>query len=401
MAKKEKKDELKQALEEAASKAVKSDTKKSKEEYLQEFKETHAEFRKRRKRFVRVKGGSDIYTEDVETKLESERRAKTDVSKSVQRLTFIYRMKQQQKKNGRNLDIASFDKGIVRIIKTDPKYGLCAICDFGPEHDCVQVLIPFNKFTDKTEEELLSELRVNAHTFLSRRLNTTVDFCIEGYQAPTEESPAYFIGNRVEAMKDKCALFWYGIEVDRGSESYRFNEGSIIEARIVGVYPKAGVMIEVFGIEYLVPQREVDWTHFKDIRDLSHIKLGGTVLVKIMSLKRSEDKIDVSYTASIKEAKPNPMERALKIYSPGDEVTGEVSMVRWNEQNMNKSTCIVKIPHNAEVFCMYPPMGVRSGQKVTVVIGEVRGRNARGIPFMHAKITHVEEDNLDDHLLTL
>lgn len=395
----EKNEELKQALEEAATKAVKEEQKKSKEEYLKEFKETQEEFRRKRKRFVRARGGSDIYTEDVETKFESERRAKVDVSKSIQKLTFIYRMKQQQKKSGKNLNIAAFDKGIVRIIKNDPKYGLCAVCDYGPETDCVQVLIPFDKFTEKTEEELVSELRVSPHTYLSRRLNTTVDFCIEGYQPSTENSPAYFIGNRVEAMKDKCALFWYSIEVDRGSEDYRFNEGSIIEARIVGVYPKAGVMIEIFGIEYLVPQRDVDWMHFKDIRDLQHIKLGGTVLVKIKTLNRSEDKVEVSYTASIKEAKPNPMEKALQIYSPGDRVIGEVSMVRWNEENMNRSICIVRIPHNAEVFCAYPSMGVRSGQKVTVVIGEVRGRNAKGVPFMHAKITHVENDNLDDHIL--
>lgn len=387
-----KNDELQKALDAVAKEAIRSDTKKSKEEYLEDFKNTRDAFSMKRKKFVRFKGGSDVFTEDVKTKLEQERQARTYVSQTKQRLTFIYKMKKHQRKTGNNMNVAAYEKAVVKMLKNDPKYGLCAVCDFGPPDDIAHILIPFDKFTNMTEEQLSNELRITPHTFLSRRLETTIDFCVEDYIPSTETSPEYFLGNRVDAMQDKCAHLWYSIEVDGSSRNYRFNEGSIIEARIVGVFPKAGVMVEVFGVESLIPQREIAWTRFRDLRELKDIKLGDTVMVKIMTLERSEEKVEVSFTASIKQTKPNPMEQALLIYSPGVEVSGTVTMINWNESNINSSNVIVRLPHEAEVFCQYPSEPVIPGQRVTVQIGKLRGRNKNGQPFMHARIIHVDKE---------
>ena len=130
------------------------------------------------------------------------------------------------------------------------------------------------------------------------------------------------------------------------------------EARVVSVI-RAGVFVELFGLEVYIPLRELSYQRWLDAS--GHFQPGQRILVKILSVDRS-DRDHIKVTASVKQAGENPYEKALRRYSVGNRYVGTVSMVDTNG-------VFVALDGGIDCLCSYPKRGrPPRGARVTVRI---------------------------------
>lgn len=95
------------------------------------------------------------------------------------------------------------------------------------------------------------------------------------------------------------------------------------EARVVAVV-RAGVFVELFGVETFIPLRELSYQRMLDATAV--YQPGQRVVVKLLEIHR-EDRDHIQVAASVKQASANPYEKALRRYSVGNRYVGTVSMV--------------------------------------------------------------------------
>lgn len=317
--------------------------------------------------------GSSVFRQDVETKYKEELE---EVSETMQKLLAV-------KQKGRYLTTK------VIGVRRHPKLGLCALCTYGEGFEIYQILIPFEKFTSMTDEDL-EKIRVDRYKYLERRLDTTIDVVLEGYE---EIGNTYiFYGNRIKAMKMVRYEYWHSTE-RRGSQKHlAFNIGSLLEARIVGVYPKTGVAVEIYGVETLIPYKEISYLRIRqDLKSLG-LRRGGVVTVRITNLYRDEnDPFNVKVQASIKRAGPDPRMIAFDMVEVGDRMRGEVTLIQANKKNLEKSLIFIALENNGEAVCeRFETETVKVGDKVSVTIA-VKKVTQKGEPIIKVNISHVEQ----------
>ena len=290
---------------------------------------------RRRKKFAKI--GKDVYYETPEEKYAAEQ---DSASRSFVDLATAILPKRPYP-----VKVTS-----TRILG---KHGLCAIALYkskdGPEDEPVQVVIPYQEFTNYTDEDL-EEMRIKSkNIYLKNHLNTTVDIIPTAFERSHGE--VFFLGSRVKAMKKKAWDYWFAREA--GTQNFRFNEGSIISARILSVH-KLGANIEIFGVESHVPIEELTYVWKEDATEF--IKAGSNMLARITSLERSYsggDDFSVSFTASIKAASKDPHETAAALIKTGDRTLGTIVK---NVQYENGGGYVLVEPFDRDinVHCPYP-----------------------------------------------
>lgn len=166
--------------------------------------------------------------------------------------------------------------------------------------------------------------------------------------------------------------YYYGLDRDGNNLLY---EGICAEARVVSVI-RAGIFVDLFGVEVYIPLRELSYQRMMDAQD--NFQPGQRILVKILSIDR-RDRYHIRVAASIKQAGENPYEKALRRYVVGNRYVGTVSMVDMNG-------VFVALDGGVDCLCSYPKRGrPPRGARVTVRILGINNEANR----IWGAITHV------------
>ena len=235
-------------------------------------------------------------------------------------------------------------------------------------HGDFKVLIPAEEAVElpedlrgHTEAEIL-------HYNLTKRLGAEVDYIIKGIDAKA----GIAVASRLEAMADKRKAYYFGTDRDGNNLLY---EGICAEARVVSVI-RAGIFVDLFGLEIYIPLRELSYQRLLDAN--TQFRTGQRILVKILGVERN-NKNQVKAIASVKRAGENPYEKALRRYSVGNRYVGTVSMVDTNG-------VFVALDGGIDCLCSYPKRGrPPRGARVTVKILGVNQDSNR----IWGAITHI------------
>ena len=220
----------------------------------------------------------------------------------------------------------------------------CVIVNYGQ----YQVSIPAQYLVELTKEEESNESKLKE--ICENRLGSVIDFKIENEDLGDGIPKA--LGNRLAAMDILKRRHWFtkekvdikkmskksmiefakenNIEIDESLSKenmasvlleetknkgitvtdWKLREGQIVEGRLASVV-RAGIFVEVGGVETFIPNVELSHTWCKDARNL-YSSSDQKVDMFIKSVSRDPESNDVSFEASIKALKPN--DKAL-IYS--------------------------------------------------------------------------------------
>jgi ribosomal protein S1 len=188
------------------------------------------------------------------------------------------------------------------------------------------------------------------HYMVSKRLGAEVDFIVKGV-----DETGIAAASRLEAMAAKRKEYYFGTDRDGNN---LLHDGINAEARVVSVI-RAGIFVDLFGVETYIPLRELSYQRGVDAA--AKFQAGQRVLVKILSIDRSNRNM-IQVSVSVKQATDNPYEKALRKYLPGNRYVGSVSMVDTNG-------VFVSLDGGVDCLCSYPKRGrPPRGARVTVRI---------------------------------
>ncbi|MFR9200172.1 MAG: S1 RNA-binding domain-containing protein [Candidatus Gastranaerophilaceae bacterium] len=220
---------------------------------------------------------------------------------------------------------------------------------------------PPSDFRGRLPEDVL-------HYMVTKRLGAEIDFIVKGIDGKA----GLAVGSRLEAMAAKRREYYFGSDRDGNNLLY---EGICAEARVVSVI-RAGIFVDLFGLEVYIPLRELSYQRMLDAS--SAFQPGQRILVKILSIDRS-DRAHPKVSASIKQAGENPYEKALRRYTVGNRYVGTVSMVDMNG-------VFVALDGGIDCLCSYPKRGrPPRGARVTVRILGINNDSNR----IWGAITHI------------
>ena len=218
-------------------------------------------------------------------------------------------------------------------------------------HGEYKVIIPAEEAVDPPEDYRGMLPQDVLHYMLTKRLGAEVDYIVKGIDAAENIA----VASRLEAMRAKRRQYY--LATDRDGNNLIYSD-ICAEARVVSVI-RAGVFVELFGLEVYIPLRELSYQRWLDAS--GHFQPGQRILVKILSVDRS-DRDHIKVTASVKQAGENPYEKALRRYSVGNRYVGTVSMVDTNG-------VFVALDGGIDCLCSYPKRGrPPRGARVTVRI---------------------------------
>lgn len=233
--------------------------------------------------------------------------------------------------------------GIETLEPNGPCVAIIYVDDFKvmiPAAECVDVPDSGDRDPKKYEQYVMS-----------KRLGSEVDYIVKGIDAEHDIVAA----SRKDAMEKKCKEFF--LEKDKAGQ-YIIEEGACVEARVVCT-TRAGIIVEVFGVEAYIPSRELSYQRVQDATQ--NFSVGGRVVVKILSIERNEEEGSVAISASVKQAGPNPYEKAMKRYNVNDKYIGTVSMI-------DENGVFVALDGGIDVLCKYPDRGTRPPRGTTVTV---------------------------------
>lgn len=205
------------------------------------------------------------------------------------------------------------------------------------------------------------------HYMVTKRLGAEVDYIVKGV-----DKSGIAAASRLEAMAQKRKQYYFGTDRDGNNLLY---EGINAEARVVSVI-RAGMFVDLFGVEVYIPLRELSYQRGVDAALL--FQPGQRVLTKILSIDRT-DRNRIQVSASVKQASENPYEKALRKYVAGNRYVGTVSMVDTNG-------VFVSLDGGIDCLCSYPKRGrPPRGSRVTVRIIGINNESNR----IWGAITHM------------
>lgn len=206
------------------------------------------------------------------------------------------------------------------------------------------------------------------HYMLTKRLGAEIDYIVKGIDPNADVA----VASRLEAMRARRKEFYFGTDRDGNNLIY---EGVCAEARVVSVI-RAGIFIDLFGLEVYIPLRELSYQRWMDAG--AHFQPGQRVLVKVINIDRN-DRYNIKVSASVKQAGENPYEKALRKYTVGNRYVGTVSIVDING-------VFVALDGGIDCLCTYPKRGrPPRGARVTVRILGINHETNR----IWGAITHI------------
>ena len=196
---------------------------------------------------------------------------------------------------------------------------------------------------------------------ISSMMGGEIDYIIKGI----DETEQLITASRLAAMESTRKRF-YTAKFEGGHPL--LVEGSLAEARVIAVGFRR-LIVEVFGVDTLIPLDEISWKWIGDARDTFNV--GSRVVVKL--LKIEVGKKDVSVTASVKQATADPYKGASEKYKIRSSHVGEVAA-------MNDFGVYVYLPGGVDCLCPYPDWrnsNYAPGSRVAVMIINVNEEQHR------------------------
>ena len=254
--------------------------------------------------------------------------------------------------------------GVEKVGKNGPSVAVLYVEDFKviiPASECIDIPDPGDRDPQKYEQYLLS-----------KRLKSEIDYVVKGI----DEDKEIVVASRKEAMAKKCKEFL--LETDKDG-NYIVYEGAVVESRVVCT-TRAGIIVEIFGVESYIPSRELSYQRIQDATQ--EFMVGQRVLTKILTIDRDLESETVTIEASVKQASPNPYAKAMKRYNVNDKYVGEVSMIDENR-------VFVALEGGVDVLCKYPERGARP-PRGTIVTVRITTKNEE-MNRLFGLITHVSK----------
>ncbi len=218
-------------------------------------------------------------------------------------------------------------------------------------HGVFKVIIPAEDAVEQPDDFRGQDPEDTYRYLLTKRLGAEVDYIVN--RVFYDECIAY--ASRLDAMAEKRKKYYLG--TDRNGESL-IEEGVNAEARVVSVI-RAGIFVDLFGVEVYIPLRELSYQRMVDAAGA--FQPGQRILVKVLEVDKS-DKNNIQVKASVKQAMENPYAKALRRYTVGNRYVGSVSMVDTNG-------VFVALDGGIDCLCSYPKRGrPPRGARVTVRI---------------------------------
>lgn len=116
-------------------------------------------------------------------------------------------------------------------------------------HGDIKVIIPAEEAVEPPEDFRGRLPEDVLHYMVTKRLGAEVDYIIKGIDAKAGVA----VGSRLEAMSAKRRAYYFGTDRDGNNLLY---EGICAEARVVSVI-RAGIFVDLFGLEVYIPLREL------------------------------------------------------------------------------------------------------------------------------------------------
>lgn len=118
-------------------------------------------------------------------------------------------------------------------------------------HGDIKVIIPAEEAVEPPEDFRGRLPEDVLHYMVTKRLGAEVDYIIKGIDAKAGVA----VGSRLEAMSAKRRAYYFGTDRDGNNLLY---EGICAEARVVSVI-RAGIFVDLFGLEVYIPLRELSY----------------------------------------------------------------------------------------------------------------------------------------------
>lgn len=218
-------------------------------------------------------------------------------------------------------------------------------------HGAYKILIPAEEAIEPPADYRDQNPDDVHHYLLTKRLGAEVDYIVKG----VDPEAFLAVASRLAAMRVKRKQYYFGTDRDGNNLLY---PGVCAEARVISVI-RAGIFIDLFGVEVYIPLRELSYQRLTDAS--GYYQPGQRVLVRILEIDRS-DREHIRVTASVKQAAENPYEKALRRYTVGNRYVGSVSMVDTNG-------VFVALDGGVDCLCSYPKRGrPPKGARVTIRI---------------------------------
>lgn len=225
-------------------------------------------------------------------------------------------------------------------------------------HGDIKVIIPVLEAIEEPSDYRNQPKGDVLHYLLNKRLGAEVDYIVTHIDQECEVVSA----SRLAAMALKRREYYFRTDRDG---NYQIYEGIRAEARVVSVI-RAGIFVDLFGVECYIPLRELSYQRWMDAT--SHYQSGQRVLVKVLEVDRT-DRNKPLVTASVKQAGENPYEVALKKYTVNNLYVGTVSMV-------DLTGVFVSLDGGIDCLCTHPKRGrPPRGARVTVRILGINREN--------------------------
>ena len=235
-------------------------------------------------------------------------------------------------------------------------------------HGAFKIIVPAEEAVEPPDDLRDQTLDDVLHYLLTKRLGAEVDYIVKGIDA----NAGIAVASRLDAMRVKRREYYFGSDRDGNNLIY---PGLCAEARVVSVI-RAGIFIDLFGLEVYIPLRELSYQRIMDAA--GYFQPGQRILVKVTAVDRS-DRNQVKAAASVKQAAENPYEKALRMYAEGNRYVGTVSMVDTNG-------VFVALDGGIDCLCSYPKRGrPPRGARVTVRILGINHESNR----IWGAITHI------------
>lgn len=235
-------------------------------------------------------------------------------------------------------------------------------------HGAYKVVIPAEEAVNPPDDFRDQSPADVFHYLLTKRLGAEVDYIVKGVDAEAGVA----VASRLEAMKSKRKQYYFGVDRDGNNLLY---SGQCAEARVVSVI-RAGIFVELFGLELYIPLRELSYQRLMDAS--GYFRPGQRILVKILDINRV-DRNHIKASVSVKQAGENPYAKALKRYVVDNRYVGTVSMVDTNG-------VFVALDGGIDCLCSYPKRGrPPRGARVTVRILGINHETNR----IWGAITHI------------
>ena len=280
-----------------AEKAPKRETKKA--NVSKAFEKGRVDLRqvRQKRRYRAIKDVSTDYYDDPREKLIRE---KEDAAPSLSYIELAVGAKAKTKDKYKHVL-----KVKIRSVGQAAGYGPFAIAEYispnAPDDTPQYVMIPYNRFSSYTDEDLKARKITSKYKYLSKRVGAITD--IVPIKEPIElDGITFFVGDRLLAMDIAKNEWFTRLEGKKGENlGYKHSVGDKMQARVQAVTP-SGIWVELLGVECNIPSQEIR-NNFCNAAEL--YKPGDIVWVKVTELVRDEKKWKCIISLSIKQTKPN------------------------------------------------------------------------------------------------